>query len=462
MSLDVKELGETEDPKEIVPGEPGQVRTAATTFTDEGERMTRIGVSLAGLSAPSWEGGAAETFNAAFPDSIKPWSEIGGDAKSAGRALSDHAGVLGAAQAKAQQAIEKYKAGKEAQARALAEHNAAVDAYNANLGSTGTLGGGGGHLAPPGAFHDPGIERMREAQEMVEEAREQVKESVETTTTALAKLPGTLTAGARPDPDSTFGDITIALPGGERPWNDEDLMTPYGDAVDEDGDGRDDRTGLEVTMDLGSVETPTARVWGAEGSFENQVGDVTLSGDGEVNVLSANAGAGLEVGTGGLAATANAGAYLAQAEGQVSAQYGYATVGAEGSAMVGAEAEGEVSVGTDGVHAGGEVFAGARAEGALSGDVGGVGGAVTGEAWAGVGASADLDVGMNEDGSFTIGGHLGAALGVGGQLGGEITIDPGEVVDTAEDLAEGIGDGAEEVGDAIGDAASSVGDALGF
>ncbi|WP_299056092.1 putative T7SS-secreted protein [uncultured Nocardioides sp.] len=464
--LSTKELGETENPKEIVPGEPGQVRTAGTTFTDEGDRMVRIGGTLSGLRAPAWEGGAADAFNGAFPDSVKPWTEVGEDARAAGKALGDHAGVLTSAQSKAQEAIEKYKAGKEAQERALAEHNSAVADYNSSLGSTGTLGGGGSRPTPPGPFHDPGIARMREAQEMVEEARTSVTESARTTGDALAKLPGTLTASGQ-SPDDGSGEVTVNGEAfeigsvGNAPWSDEDALRPWGDAVDEDGDGRDDRTGVDVSVDLGS-EDAEATAFGAEGSFQDDFGGVGVSGNGEVNVLSAQAGASASVGSDGLAAQANAGAYAAQAQGSVSAEYGMASVTAEGEAMVGAEAEGEVSVGLDGVHAGGEVFAGARAEGSVGGEVGGVGGQVTGEAWAGVGASADVDVGMNDDGSFTIGGHLGAGLGIGGQIGGEITIDPGEVVETVEDVGEGIAEGVEDVGEGISDAASGIGDALGF
>ncbi|WP_372350702.1 hypothetical protein [Streptomyces sp. KL116D] len=65
---------------------------------------------------------------------------------------------------------------------------------------------------------------------------------------------------------------------------------------------------------------------------------------------------------------------------------------------------------------------------------------MTGEAWAGVGAEANVDLGM-KDGKFTIGGELGAGLGVGGKVGVNITVDPGKLTDA-------IGDGADAVGDA--------------
>ena len=94
-----------------------------------------------------------------------------------------------------------------------------------------------------------------------------------------------------------------------------------------------------------------------------------------------------------------------------------------------------MSAGKDGLHAGAEAFAGAKATGSGSGDVAGIGAGVTGEAWAGVGAEANVDLGM-KDGKFTIGGELGAGLGVGGKVGVNITVDPGKMVDTIGDAAD--------------------------
>ena len=74
------------------------------------------------------------------------------------------------------------------------------------------------------------------------------------------------------------------------------------------------------------------------------------------------------------------------------------------------------------MHAGGELFAGGKISGTVEGDVGGVGGEGTAEGWAGAGIEGDADIGF-KDGKFTIGGHGGAALGLGGKIGGEVTLD---------------------------------------
>jgi hypothetical protein len=92
--------------------------------------------------------------------------------------------------------------------------------------------------------------------------------------------------------------------------------------------------------------------------------------------------------------------------------------------------------------------------------VGGIGAGVKGEAWAGVGVAADATFGM-KDGKFTIGGEFGAGLGIGGKIGGEITIDPGKVVDTAKDIGNAVGDAASTVGNVASDVGSGIKDGIG-
>ena len=69
---------------------------------------------------------------------------------------------------------------------------------------------------------------------------------------------------------------------------------------------------------------------------------------------------------------------------------------------------------------------------------GGIGGEATAEGWAGAGVSGDVDFGYRE-GKFTVGGSGGIALGLGGKLGAEVTIDVGGVIDTGGDIIDGIG-----------------------
>ncbi|PLW71638.1 hypothetical protein C0036_16760 [Streptomyces sp. DJ] len=102
------------------------------------------------------------------------------------------------------------------------------------------------------------------------------------------------------------------------------------------------------------------------------------------------------------------------------------------------------------MQAGAEAFAGAKAGVAGGADIGGIGVGATAEGWAGVGAEAEASLGKGNDGKWHIGAHAGVALGLGGQVGFEFTVDPGKVTDTVGDAADALGDAAGAVGDAIG------------
>jgi len=493
--MEVKELGQTEDPKQLVPGEPGRVRTAATAFGDEGRHMNGVHETLAGVTVPRWEGLAADAFDATYRSSVRPWADIADDLLEVETALDDHAEVLVAAQDKASRAIAKWREGEEATQQALATHNDAVATYNAALNRpVPTIGGAGPSPLPPrpGVFIDPGGALREEAQELLAQAREDVAASAETTGQSVGRLPGAMTGAPGEDGESGVGDTTATVAENEAdptwsweggwgdgaPQNtdtDDDGVTDDVDP-DLDGDGLtdtddtdvqsdatqpgEDDGGPGVSVDLGSVEAGDS-VYGAEGSVTDQYGPVTANAQGGVHGIGYDAQAGLELGEDGLQGSASASGYLAQAEGSAGLAAGPVEVGVEGNAMVGAEAGVDAGIGPEGVHAGGEAFVGARGEVGAHGEVGGVGVGGTAEGWVGAGVEADVNVGMNDDGSFTIGGSFGAALGIGGSLSGEITIDPGEVADTVQDIGDGIGDGVDAIGDGLGDAGDAMGDALG-
>jgi hypothetical protein len=45
-----------------------------------------------------------------------------------------------------------------------------------------------------------------------------------------------------------------------------------------------------------------------------------------------------------------------------------------------------------------------------------------------------------KDGKFTIGGEVGIGLGLGAKVGFDVTIDPGKLVNSADDVADAVGD----------------------
>ncbi|OLF06649.1 hypothetical protein BLA60_30760 [Actinophytocola xinjiangensis] len=441
------ELGETTDRTALVPGSPETVHGAASTLTTRGATLEAIGEAIGRVDTPGWFGEACSAFWDTFGQEKANWFTAADALTSAGTTLTGYAETLSWAQDQAQEAIDLWEQGEAATATARTSYNETLAEYR-SMGLPDT------ELAP---FDDPGTAKRTEAQTILTEARTTLVEAGDSAAAALragaggeAGAPEWLATASQVAQDAIdeFG-LSVTQDswdiGDDGPVGDDD-MRQWGDDT---GDDDDQNKGPNWSVALWEAGADVA-LWEANAEGEIQLGDATLSGSAGVQFLSAEAGAEFSIGSDGLTMGANAGAYLLQANAEGSIQYGILEAGASGEVMVGAEASGDLSIGADGLHAGGEAFAGAKAEGTLSGDVGGVGGAITGEAWAGVGVAADLDIGM-EDGKFVIGGELGAAIGVGGSISPEITIDPGEVVDTVSDAADAVGDIAGDVGDWAGD-----------
>ena len=432
-------LGTTTDPKALIKGEPGQVESNATALSDESTRVTGLSHRVDAVSIEGWAGGFGQPAYAATRTAEQAkWRAYADLLKKAGSSLSTYAGALRTAQGKAADAIAKWQQGEEATAAAVRDYNNAVDAYNAYQNRCVAVPSYGGSTVPsmgparPGPFHDPGEALRHEAQQILDDARETLDGAGATAVKELGGLEGSKTEGS--SGPSAGGSVK----GPSFSWGDWEDTFGKDPTKGKGGkyDGHKPETPFKIN--LGEVEGH-AKAWGAEGSWEDYWGDVKVHADGSVTMLGVEGKADAHIGTDGLVAGAHGKAVLVGAEGSAGGEWGYAEAEAKGEAYAGANADGELGVGPSGVHASGELFAGAKAEGSVSGDVAGIGGEVKGEAWAGVGASGDVDFGF-DDGKLTVGGSGGLALGVGGKVGGEVTLDFDEVLDAGSDVVHGVGE----------------------
>lgn len=184
-----------------------------------------------------------------------------------------------------------------------------------------------------------------------------------------------------------------------------------------------------------------------EGTLSN--GDFMLSAVGDllVGARAQASGAITDKGVSG-SVEASAGA-RALVEGR--AEYGYlGGAYVRGTGFDGAEAQASAGVGLEGVNAGAKAFAGAKAGIAGGGEVAGIGAGATAEGWAGAGAEAKVTYGKGDDGKFHVGTKLGLAVGLGGSVGAEFTVDPDKVSKAAGDAADALGEAADVAGDAAG------------
>ncbi len=138
--------------------------------------------------------------------------------------------------------------------------------------------------------------------------------------------------------------------------------------------------------------------------------------------------------------------------------------GVHGEALVGANADAKASIGKNGVELGAGALAGAEASGTAKGELGPVGGTVTGSAIAGVGGAINGKAKF-EDGKLTLGASAKGALGVGFGVGTSVTIDFNKVKNTADNLTGGkateaintVKDGAKDVTNKVAEGAKDLG-----
>jgi hypothetical protein len=465
------ELGQTTDPRELIPGEPEQITSDLRQLVGSIQKMAGIGDDLHGIDPSQWTGDASDAFRQVFGAEPAKWTQVADLAGESGKALADFGDALTWGQSEAQRAIEQFTQAQAASRTAAARYNT-----QAQLGQL---------LAP---FEDPGKAAAQGAQAILDAAREHVDQIGGAVAKAL---------GFKKNDDGTYSkDIGEGKEFGaderkkvkKKVWDDKQKKFVE-EEVDEGGWQKNkggksyrkefgDQSDGMLTDKLGplleklgidtseSTVEASAGVDVADGSLEGQFGqDGGVSGSGKLEgaVLGADASAHAGASVLGVTAGADAEAYLAKgsAEGQVNLG-DHANVKGSAEGIIGAKASAEGEVGWTGAKGSAEAFAGARVEGDASAEVAGVTAGVHGEAWAGAGAEASAQVGMGDDGKFHLGASVGVGLGIGGKIGFDVSVDPAEVVDTVQDVAGDIGNVASDVGHGIANAAGDVGHFLGF
>ncbi|MGW7622178.1 putative T7SS-secreted protein [Streptomyces antimycoticus] len=172
------ELGQTEEPKELIHGDASKLRSNASQLRGLANGLAAVGEGLRKLNSHEIKGETADAFRKRVSAEPKKWFQIAHACERASGALTDVAHTVEWAQRQAQEAIDTYGRGKRASERAREAHNAKVDAYNKAVDSYNSKPSSSDTecAAPPkapGAFHDPGAADMETAQEILAAARRQ-------------------------------------------------------------------------------------------------------------------------------------------------------------------------------------------------------------------------------------------------------------------------------------------------
>jgi hypothetical protein len=196
-----KELGQTDDPKELLHGDPAAIREAAGHLRKFQAAFDSTGSGLSRLDSEHWQGEAAEAFRKKFTPRPKQWLTAGAACEKAADALNTYAHTVEWAQQQAKECAEQYRSNSEAYDRAQAAYNKQVDTYNAQAKSYNdavSVGRDpGAKPVRPGKFDgDHYLTQMGLAEGKLHQARVQRDDAARTAGTAIEAA--TATAPAEP------------------------------------------------------------------------------------------------------------------------------------------------------------------------------------------------------------------------------------------------------------------------
>jgi hypothetical protein len=424
------ELGQTADPRALIPGAPEVIEADVNALIAHGQRTEQVGHGLKRVDVGNWAGAAGTGFADTWSKEPPKWLKVADSIGATTGAMTTYAGTLRWAQDQAGGAIQVWNQGAAATIRAYVQYQAvSADAAARNVAVT--------------PFVDPGEQYRHQATELLARARQQLKAAGDQAARAIGgSSVGTPDAGLRSG--GTLNSLVDAVTDG---W------TAHGQ-VTRNGPNAGASAALAQGGKLAELKA-YAQLGGATWTGSVRNGEATLSGKGGFEI-GTQAAAVASAGKDGLVAKAEVSA-AARASVEGHADYGQVGVYGRAEGSAGADAYAGLKAGKDGVAASVGASAGLKGEVAGGAEVGGIAAGAKAEGWVGAGAEAKVGFEKGEDGKFHLGAEAGVALGVGGEVGFEVTVDPAEVEQTARDAADALGTGARAVGDAADDVGRAVG-----
>ncbi|MFF1453037.1 putative T7SS-secreted protein [Streptomyces sp. NPDC058274] len=196
-----QQLGQTEDPDELVHGNPTKIRASAQHLKDFHGAFDKVGQGMRTLDSSHWRGEGGDAFREKFEMHPTKWLRASDACETAAAALDAYADTVKWAQGQAKDAIDLYKKGKHASEEAVRTYNKRIDAYNAKVKADQDPG------PVPDPFKDPGRADIQAAREKLAEARKQRNTAA---STAQGKIKAALAhAPAEPPPLDRLGNNIV-------------------------------------------------------------------------------------------------------------------------------------------------------------------------------------------------------------------------------------------------------------
>ncbi|WP_020501779.1 putative T7SS-secreted protein [Sciscionella marina] len=191
-----KELGQTEDPKQLIPGEPAKIYENARVLGDRASNVDTDGQALKRIDAGGWTGKAHDSWREAADVELPKWLQTADGLDAAVTAVQSVADCLTWAQGQAGEAIARWKHGEALTAQAKADHEKAQADADAQ-----TQASGGQVCVTPPPFTDPGEAERQAARQILDRARQQFQTVGDRSAQALNDL-----ANGAPKPSESTGE----------------------------------------------------------------------------------------------------------------------------------------------------------------------------------------------------------------------------------------------------------------
>jgi hypothetical protein len=173
------ELGQTDDPKALVPGDVAAVTATMWALRSYGDALLEAGNGLTRIDTQEgWSGAAADQFRDRFQGEPGKWVEAGDSFHSAAEALDAYASTLQWAQQQAGEAIRLWNQAQAATAQAKDDHAHAVAQAEQDAAVKTASGVPTAPVTIP--FHDPGEAGRQAARQQLDRARTQLKSAGDT------------------------------------------------------------------------------------------------------------------------------------------------------------------------------------------------------------------------------------------------------------------------------------------
>nr|WP_319145212.1 DUF6531 domain-containing protein [Streptomyces sp. WI03-4A] len=126
-----QQLGQTEEPDELVHGHPDRIRESAKHLRDFHGAFDKVSTGLKKVDSSGWQGQGGDAFREKFGVHPTKWAQAAEACDTAAGALEAYAGTVKWAQAQAKEAVELYKKGVQAAKAAADDYRIKAQAYDA-------------------------------------------------------------------------------------------------------------------------------------------------------------------------------------------------------------------------------------------------------------------------------------------------------------------------------------------